>query len=78
VYFWEGIEGKNRGFVLQALERDHLRKGMDRRDKTTSQPSQGCRNLVSASTHTTLGETSVCAPWADAERANSVGICLDN
>jgi len=36
----------------------------------------GCRNLVLASSHTALGETSICAPWIDAERASSVGICL--
>jgi len=27
---------------------------------------------------TALGETSVRAPWVDAERASSVGICLGN
>jgi len=34
----------------------------------------GCRNLVPASPHTALGETSFCALWIDAERDSSVGI----
>jgi len=36
----------------------------------------GCGNLVPTSPHTTLGETSVCAPQIDAKRASNVGICL--
>jgi len=78
VYFREGIESQNKGFVLQARERDHLRKGKDRRDQTTSQPSQGCGNLLPSPPRTASGETSVCTLRADAERASSVGICLAN
>ena len=44
--------------------------------KSTSQTSQGCENLVPTPPHIASGETSVCAPRADAERASSVGICL--
>ena len=41
MYFREGIESQNKGFVLQALERDHLCEGRDRRNQAKSQPSQG-------------------------------------
>lgn len=34
----------------------------------------GCRNLVPASPHTALGETSVRATWIDAKGESSVGI----
>ena len=33
--------------------------------------------MVPECTHTASGETLVCAPWADAKRASSVGICLE-
>jgi len=35
-------------------------------------------NLGSNIPHTALGETSICTPQVDAERASSVGICLTN
>jgi len=38
----------------------------------------GCRNLVLASPHTALGETSIRTPRADAKRDSDVGISLDN
>ena len=41
IYFCEGTECQNRGFFLQALERDHLHEGWDKRNQMTSQPSQG-------------------------------------
>jgi len=41
VYFHEGIERQNRGFSLQALERDHLHESRGRRNQMISQPSQG-------------------------------------
>ena len=37
-----------------------------------------CENLVPASPHTALGETSVHTPWIDVERAINVGIFLAN
>ena len=55
-----------------------MREGRYSSNKPTSQPSQGCGNLVPSSTHTASSETLVPAPWADAERASSVGICLAN
>ena len=57
LYFREGIESQNRGLVLQALERDYLGEGRDRRDQMTSQPYQWCGNLVPSSPHTASGET---------------------
>lgn len=44
VPFREGIEGWNRGLVLQALERSDLHEGRDRRNQMKSQPSQGAEN----------------------------------
>ena len=65
----EGIEGYNN-------VRSDLHECQSSWTKSTSQTSQGCGNLVPASPHTALGETSFCAPRVDAERASSVGICL--
>jgi len=48
-------------------------KGWKRRNNTTISSR---RNLVPVSPHATSDETSVCAPWVDAERASSVGIFL--
>lgn len=76
VYFREGIESRNRGFDLQALEWDHLREGRNRSNKMTSQPSQGAKTWFQHPPHTASSETSVCALRADAERASIVGICL--
>jgi len=55
-----------------------LRKGRDRRDQMTLQPSQGFGNLVPTSPGIASSETSVHATEVDAEKANSVGICLAN
>ena len=41
------------------------------------QTSLQCGNLVLAPSHTTSGETSVHTPQTVAERASSIGICLD-
>ena len=65
----KGTEGWNR-------VQSNLQEGRYSWNKPTSQPSQGSGNLIPASPHTALGETSVRAPWADVKRANSVGICL--
>ena len=69
--FHKGTEGWNRGLR-------NLCKGKYSENKMTSQPSQWCRNLVPASPHTASSETSVSALRANAERANSVGICFAN
>lgn len=36
----------------------------------------GCRILVLASPHISLGETTACTTWVTTERASSVGFCL--
>jgi len=69
VTYHEGTEGWN------SARRD-LCKERSSWTKSTSQTSQGCRNLVPTFPHTAAGETSVHALWADAKRASSVGIFL--
>ena len=44
----------------------------------THKTSPGCGNLVVAPSHTTYGETPVCAPQTIAKRAISIKICLAN
>ena len=55
-----------------------MRKEIHSWTKSTPQTSPGCGSLVPTSLHTASGEALIHAPWADAERANSVGICLAN
>ena len=62
----------------QDSARSNLCEGRHSWTKLTPQTSPGCGNLVPKSPHTSLGETLVYVPRDDAERASSVGICLDN
>ena len=73
----EALETNKRRTLISPKGLIDLREGM-LGHITDIRTISGCKNLVPAPPHTALGETSVRALQADAERASSVGICLAN